>query len=181
MSPERGLALMLALACALAGCAPPPAAEVPPTSVLIPATATPTATPAPPTTTPETLTSPEDLNAAALTPAGVQAAQGADLLSTDPVAQSLVSVASRELAGRRGLALRRIDLVSVEAIIWPDASLGCPQPGASYAPGPIDGYRIVLEAGSEQTIYHTDFDRVFVCRAQDEVLPAQAEATVEAG
>lgn len=181
MSPERGLAWMIALVCVLAGCAPPPAGEVPPTSVLIPATATLTPTIAPPTATPEPLTSPEDLNPTATTPAGSQAAQGTDLLSTDPVAQSLVSVASRELAERRGLALRRISLVSVEAIIWPDASLGCPQPGATYAQGAIDGYRIVLEAGSEQTIYHTDFDRVFVCRAQDEVLPERAEATEAAG
>lgn len=176
MLPERGLLWIAALACILAGCAPAPAAEAPPTSVLIPATETPTYTPVPPTATLEPLTSPEDLIIPTATAAASQPG-GTDLLATDPVAQSLVNVALRELADRRGLAQRRITLVSVEPVIWPDASLGCPQPGAVYAAGAIDGYRIVLEAGSEQSIYHTDFDRVFVCGAEDEVLPTTAEAT----
>ena len=42
-----------------------------------------------------------------------------------------------------------------EPMTWPDAGLGCPSPGHSYAPTPIQGWRIVLVVGGTRRLdYH---------------------------
>ncbi len=90
---------------------------------------------------------------------------------SDPVASELVALAQRRLAQDLGLPAQRIRLVEVTAVIWPDTSLGCPQPGETYAQGTFDGYRIVLSASDQEYIFHTDFDRAIPCAAEDERLP----------
>jgi len=59
----------------------------------------------------------------------------------------------------------------VEAYVWQDTSLGCPEPGQTYAPVAVDGYRIVLEVRDTQVIFHTDFDRAIPCDPDLEQLP----------
>ena len=44
----------------------------------------------------------------------------------------------------------------VEVVEWPDANLGCPQPGMMYAQVITPGYKIVFEAGGIDYTYHTD-------------------------
>ncbi|MBI2919133.1 MAG: hypothetical protein HYY01_14255 [Chloroflexi bacterium] len=39
---------------------------------------------------------------------------------------------------------------------WPDASLGCPQPGVAYAQVATPGYRIILTSGGKEHHYHSD-------------------------
>ena len=169
----------VAVALALAGCAGadnPPA----PTLTLIPATATPTLTPAAPTPTPQTLTSPEDLQPTR--PAGTvePVSSGAPLLETDPVAAELAALAQRLLAEQANLPVRRVRVVDVQAVVWPDTSLGCPQPDQGYAQVLVPGYRIVVEAAGEQVIFHTDFDRALPCAPEDEQRPPGVIVTAEA-
>lgn len=45
------------------------------------------------------------------------------------------------------------DLVSAEAITWPNSALGCPQPGQAYTQALIDGMRVVVDAGGETYDY----------------------------
>lgn len=54
--------------------------------------------------------------------------------------------------------------IQVEAVDWPDAGLGCPQPGEMYASVITPGYRIVLETASESYDVHapTRLDLPFV-------------------
>ncbi len=47
-------------------------------------------------------------------------------------------------------------ILSIEARVWPDSSLGCPQPGMLYAPVQIPGWRIVVEVEGRPIAYHTD-------------------------
>jgi len=93
------------------------------------------------------------------------------LLDTDPVAVELVGLARRRLAEQLDLAVRRIRLVDVTPHTWSDSSLGCPQPGETYPPILIEGYRIVLAAGDNEYVFHTDSTQLVPCEAGNEQLP----------
>ncbi len=174
--------IAIALAAALAGCTDGAVVSVP-TLTLIPPTTTPTPTLAAPTVTRQPLTSPQDLAATRAVPTPTQAEDEASLLDIDPVAAELAALAQRLLAEQLDLPVRRVRLVHVQAVIWPDTSLGCPQLDQIYAQMLVNGYRIVVEAAGEQVIFHTDFDRALQCPAEAEVLPPGvvplAEATAE--
>lgn len=71
-------------------------------------------------------------------------------------AEQAVQLAREELARQLGLAPEAIRLVSVQAVEWPDTSLGCPQPGMMYAQVITPGFRVILEAAGEQYEFHTD-------------------------
>lgn len=78
----------------------------------------------------------------------------------DPV---LESAARRDLAQRLGIAATVVTVRSVESVDWPDASLGCPQPGMMYAQVITPGYRIVLEADGQRYEYHGSTGNVIFC------------------
>jgi hypothetical protein len=78
-------------------------------------------------------------------------------------AADLVAQAIADLAGRLGIAADAIQVQSAEAVEWPDASLGCPEPGMMYAQVITPGYRIVLEAGGQLYEYHSSLSRVVYC------------------
>jgi hypothetical protein len=85
-----------------------------------------------------------------------------------PEAERVVQLAREDLAQRLGLAPDAMRLVSVEAVDWSDASLGCPQPGMMYAQVITPGFRVVLEANGEEYDYHTDRDHsVVLCEDGD--------------
>lgn len=104
--------------------------------------------------------------------AGTVVGETESLLAADPIASELAMLAQRRLGTTLDLPTLRIAVVSVDPYIWTDTSLGCPQPGESYTPLDIDGYRIVLNARDQEYIFHTDFDRVIPCDADHEQLPA---------
>ncbi|HYO89641.1 MAG TPA: hypothetical protein VER79_13405 [Candidatus Limnocylindrales bacterium] len=168
------------MAMLVAGCTGESATAVP-TLTLIPSTATATVAPAAPTASPQSLTSPQDLETTAPQMTGTP---GGTLLEIDPVAAELAALAQRLLGEQLDLPVRRVRVIDVQAVVWPDGSLGCPQPDQMYTQALINGYRIVLEAAGERTIFHTDFDRAFVCPSENEQLPdgfvPVAEATEEA-
>jgi hypothetical protein len=48
--------------------------------------------------------------------------------------------------------------------VWPDASLGCPLPGMTYAQVLTPGHRVILATGGRTYEYHTDnHDRIILC------------------
>ena len=51
-----------------------------------------------------------------------------------------------------------ITVVELEAIDWPDSSLGCPVDGEFYAQVITPGFRIVVEVDGERTELHTDLE-----------------------
>jgi hypothetical protein len=75
-------------------------------------------------------------------------------------AQKVVAQARADLAARENVSADEVEVVRVEAVDWPDASLGCPEPGMMYAQVITPGWRIVLRVGSREAIYHTDQRRV---------------------
>lgn len=68
--------------------------------------------------------------------------------------QNLIDRAKEDLAERLSLPLDQISLVEAEAVVWPDASLGCPQPGMAYAQVLTPGYLIRLEIEGKEYEYH---------------------------
>jgi glucose/arabinose dehydrogenase len=64
------------------------------------------------------------------------------------------------------LSEEEISVVSVEAVEWPDASVGCPQPGMMYAQVVTPGYLVVLEAGAKRYEYHASPEHFLLCEPQ---------------
>ncbi len=82
-------------------------------------------------------------------------------------AQPAVELAKADLADRKGIDKEQITVVSVKAMDWPDASLGCPQEGMMYAQVITPGYMIVLSHEGETYQYHSDRGvRVVYCEQE---------------
>jgi hypothetical protein len=76
----------------------------------------------------------------------------------------LVILAKEDLAERLGVTLDQIELLSFEEVVWPDASLGCPQPGMAYIQMLQDGALIRLSAEGQVYDYPSGGNRgVFLC------------------
>ena len=90
--------------------------------------------------------------------------QGVDAAAAQPFAE-------RALATLTELGVEPADVTSiqVEAVDWPDAALGCPQPGQMYASVITPGYRIALETEAESYAVHTSsrLDGPFVLCEQE--------------
>jgi len=69
------------------------------------------------------------------------------------------------LAGELGVTQQRLQPVLIEPTEWPDASLGCPEPGETYAQSITPGYRVVLMVDGKEYEVHTDqaAERVVMC------------------
>jgi hypothetical protein len=76
----------------------------------------------------------------------------------NPSNNPLVAQAIADLAGRLNIDAGEIEVVSIEEVTWPDAALGCPQPGMAYAQMLQEGVRIVLNAGGTEYDYHSSSD-----------------------
>lgn len=66
----------------------------------------------------------------------------------------LGSLAATDLAERLGVTVDEIDVVSVDEVTWPDASLGCPQKDFQYAQVLTPGIRIELSSQGRTYAYH---------------------------
>jgi len=142
---------------------------------LIPATATDTATSVPPTATNANLPAPADVAQPSdtPTPTGSAAALTGDaLVAQDPVGGELVGIAERLIAQQLNLPTRRVRLIDVRSVVWTDSTLNCPAANSQVVEQDIDGYRIVVQAGDQNYLFHTDFDRVIPCDFANERLPA---------
>jgi hypothetical protein len=76
--------------------------------------------------------------------------------AVSPPVEKFVARAKQDLASQLTVTVDQIILVEAMPITWPDAALGCPDPGKVYAQGTVPGYRITLEANGVNYIYHTD-------------------------
>jgi hypothetical protein len=82
-------------------------------------------------------------------------------------AELAVASSRRDLALRLSIGPESIQLVSVETKEWPDASLGCPQPGVFYTQVLSPGFLVVLEADGATYKYHTDLESYVVLCGDD--------------
>lgn len=156
----RVMILLLALAM-LAGCGGVEPSSLEPTATALPPAPSPTpvptlpasATPQPATATP-TVEREEEPEMSTPSPE-----------PTTPAGSGpLVEQARQDLAQRLDIDPAEIEVVSMESVVWPDSSLGCPQPGMAYMQVLRDGYRIQLRAGGRIYFYHGGGSRgPFLC------------------
>ena len=84
--------------------------------------------------------------------------------STDSNSMPEVAQARHDLATRLTITEAKIEVIEAKAIVWPDSSLGCPQPGMMYAQVLQDGLLIVLRAHQQLYEYHSGDGRPpFLC------------------
>lgn len=79
-------------------------------------------------------------------------------------AQGVMAAARADVAAKTGAPEAQVAVIRVEEVAWGDASLGCPQPGETYAQVITPGYRIILSHQGKEYVYHSDQQgRVILC------------------
>lgn len=92
----------------------------------------------------------------------------------DPGLSPYIRVATADLAERLAVDPSTITAVSGVLVVWPNAALGCPQPGMQYAQVAVDGSVIELRANDRVYRYHTGGDRgPFPCDVALDPLPTR--------
>lgn len=85
-----------------------------------------------------------------------------------PDENQVVESALADLASREGVSLEDISIVRVEPIDWPDASLGCPDEGMSYAQVIVPGFKVLLQIDERVFDYHAGTNgEVFLCPSDE--------------
>lgn len=79
-----------------------------------------------------------------------------------------------DLAARLGVAAEDVEVVEAVEVEWPDASLGCPAPGFSYAQVLTDGMKVTLQVGDKTYDYRgRSPDTLFLCGPNGPVPPGE--------
>ena len=76
-------------------------------------------------------------------------------LPADAGLQFLIDKSMADLAQRLAVSIDEIILLEATSVVWPDASLGCPQEGMAYAQVLTPGYLIRLRSGGQEFEYHS--------------------------
>lgn len=81
-----------------------------------------------------------------------------------PGLEPLIEKAKEDLAQRISVPIEQISVLEAKAVVWPDASLGCPKPGMSYIQVLQEGALLRLLVGPFQYEYHSGEDQSpFLC------------------
>ena len=70
----------------------------------------------------------------------------------DDAEADAVRLATRTLSEHLGVSEQTMRLDEVIAVDWPDSSLGCPEPGRTYAPIVMSGYRVTLAVDEAEPV-----------------------------
>lgn len=98
----------------------------------------------------------------------------------NPGVQNLIAKAIADLAQRLSIPVDQIKLMEAREVVWPDASMGCPQPDMVYAQVPVDGLLIRLGVGKEMYLYHSGGTTdPFLCESTSPVIPRATPKTDE--
>ena len=78
--------------------------------------------------------------------------------------EDLVIQAKEDLADRLSISIDQIKVLEARSVVWPNAGLGCPQPGIRYKQVPVDGALIRLQTNGQVHEYHSGGGRgLFLC------------------
>jgi len=84
-----------------------------------------------------------------------------------------VLAALEKLTGSERAAFK---VLRAEEKLWPDGSLGCPQPGMVYSQATVPGYHVVVDHAGREYDYRVGGNRYLVlCLAAVERVPSGAE------
>lgn len=100
-------------------------------------------------------------------------AQGSSGITGEVPAELLAAVMA-DAAARTGIPEDGLAVIQDQAVVWPDGSLGCPQPGMMYTQALVDGYHILIKAGESVLDYRaTQRGSFTLCERALRVPPAQ--------
>jgi len=91
-----------------------------------------------------------------------------------------VRLARAALAASAGIEQTRIETLRAEPTEWPDAGLGCPEPGKMYAQMIVPGFRVTLRASGKTYDVHVGEGRAIVCGSSTEKEKPEALAAQKA-
>ncbi len=74
---------------------------------------------------------------------------------TGEAPQPLLDAILDDAAARTGLDRSELTVVQDQAVVWPDGSLGCPEPGMMYTMSLVDGHHVIVRAGEQALDYRT--------------------------
>ena len=77
-------------------------------------------------------------------------------ITPNPGLEALIQSAKADLAQKLSIPASQIKATETKEVFWPDASLGCPQPGIAYNQIPTPGYLIMLVYSENKFEYHAD-------------------------
>lgn len=77
-------------------------------------------------------------------------------VSTTAVPRTVRRAVVADAAKRFKVAESAVVLTRAEQLDWPDASLGCPEPGKVYTQMLVLGFRVVAKTTEGEMLYHTD-------------------------
>ena len=66
-----------------------------------------------------------------------------------------------DAASGAGVDPSAVEVISAEAVTWPDGSLGCPLPDQMYTQALVPGYRVILDVDGEEMSFHASEDGDF--------------------
>lgn len=91
----------------------------------------------------------------------------APMAATGEVPQSLMAKVTADASSRSKIPVDEIVVTRAEEVVWPDGSLGCPEPGQYYTQATEPGYWIVLSASGEDYDYRATESGFFkLCEAK---------------
>lgn len=75
----------------------------------------------------------------------------------------LVLAACKMICETRNVGMGDLELISLEAQVWPDSSLGLPQPAVLYSPAITAGYVLSIGLGPDTYVFHTSMQGPPIC------------------
>ncbi len=74
----------------------------------------------------------------------------------------MVELVLQGAATQLGVDPAALTVTGIDAVDWPDSSLGCPEDGGVYAQVISPGYRITVTDGTSTLEYHTGSNEAIV-------------------
>ena len=84
----------------------------------------------------------------------------------------------QDLAGRLGVSLNEVKLISAAPVTWPDGSLGCSQPDGITVQVLTPGFLIIFEQAGQQYEYHSGGNRAPLYCDSPSVSPSGLDALI---
>jgi len=72
----------------------------------------------------------------------------------DPALQPLIDLVLQDMSTQMGVAPPDVEVLEARTVVWPDGSLGCPQPGMAYIQVQIEGALVRVRVGDQVYEYH---------------------------
>lgn len=165
------IVMLLVLALGVVACAPQVEEPIvpPPTDVTLPEIEE-TEMPAEAEPTPEDMTGPEEPGETPITG-----------LESGEVPEAIFEDLLDDLATRTTARGSEITVEKAEFVVWPDGSLGCPEPGVMYTMALENGYHVVFETPDGTFDYRVNENGYFKLCENATIMPPPADTGTPSG